>query len=430
MLTAGILSFALFGLSAIISYAAVRPTPPPFTPVLVGYTAVFVTVWAVAMVVLFARRAGHAELVRVWSRLSIFVILGSHLACFGLIWGIMPFVPAPVQLLMALPLLGCVPVQLICSPENSFANRSGAVGVTGSLAAFFATRGTELGTYAACYAIGFAAVMLILGDRVAGTVRATVAARLASDRTARTLDRLLGEVAAERDAKTRFIATASHDLGQPLAAAALFFDQSLRTTDDLARAKAVDGVRRAFASAEQLLSHMLGHLRLEADAVEPHRSLLGVGPLLARVAAQFAPAAAAAGIELRTVGATLQLLLDPTLIDRALGNLVNNAIEHSRAGRVLVGARRHGATVRLWVIDDGVGVGPIDAPHIFDDYYQADAGGGTARGFGLGLSSVRRLATLMGGAAGLDRRWVRGAAFYLEFPAVAAVPSVRNELAA
>ena len=273
--------------------------------------------------------------------------------------------------------------------------------------------------------------MLILGDRVAGTVRATVAARLASDRAAAALDRLLGQVAAERDAKTRFIATASHDLGQPLAAAALFFDQSLRTTDDLARAKAIDGVRRAFASAEQLLSHMLGHLRLEADAVEPHRSPIGTGPLLARTAALYAPAAAAAGIELRTGGANLVLLLDPTLIDRALGNLVNNAIQHSGARRVVIGARRRGTTVRLWVIDDGIGVGPIDAPHIFDDYYQAGAGGGAVRGFGLGLPSVRRLAALMGGSADLDRRWVRGAAFYLEFPAVvAASRRVRDDLAA
>jgi signal transduction histidine kinase len=431
MLTAGILSLALFVLSAVLCYAAVLPAPPRFTPVLVGYTAIFVTLWTAAMAALVARRAGHAELVRVWSRLATLLILGSHLACFGLIWGIMPFVPAQTQLLMALPLLGCVPVQLICSPQHSFANRSGAVGVTGSLAAFFATRGTIAADYAALYVFGFAIILLILGDRVAGTVRATVAARLASDRAARTLDRLLGQVAAERDAKTRFIATASHDLGQPLAAAALFFDQSLRTTDDLARAKAIDGVRRAFASAEQLLSHMLGHLRLEADAVEPHRSPIGTSPLLTRIAAQYAPAAAATGIELRTGGANLVVLLDPTLIDRALGNLVNNAIQHSGARRVVIGARRRGATVRLWVIDDGVGVGPIDAPHIFDDYYQAGAGGGAVRGFGLGLPSVRRLAALMGGSADLDRRWVRGAAFYLEFPAVVApVRRARDELAA
>jgi signal transduction histidine kinase len=73
--------------------------------------------------------------------------------------------------------------------------------------------------------------------------------------------------------------------------------------------------------------------------------------------------------------------------------------------------------VRIWVVDDGVGVGRIDAKHIFEDYYQGASEQGRARGgFGLGLASVRRLAALMDGVAGLDPRWRRGAAFYLEFP--------------
>ncbi len=431
MLTAGILSFGLFVLSAALSYATIRAAPPPLTRPLVAYTAIFASIWVVGMIVMVARRAGHAERVRIWSRFAIVIILGSHLACFVLIWGIMPFVPTSAQLLMAIPLIGCVPTQLICSPENSLANRCGVIGIIGSLAVFFATRGTELADYAALYICGFGIVMFILGDRVAATVRATVAARLASDDAARVLDRLLGEVAAERDAKTKFIAAASHDLGQPLAAAALFFDQSLRSTDDLARAKAVEGVRRAFASAEQLLSHMLGHLRLEADAVVPHRSRVDIRTLLARVATQCAPAAAAAGIAIRIGGARETLLLDPSLIERALGNLVNNAIQHSGGRRILLGARGRGDTVRLWVIDDGVGVGSVDARHIFDDYYQATRGGDTVRsGFGLGLSSVRRLAELMGGSADLERRWSHGAAFYLEFEAVAARQSHRDELAA
>jgi len=433
MLTAGLLSLALFVLACALCYAAVLPSPPPLTRPLTGIAAIFIMLWGSALAVIVARRAGHAELVRVWSRLAILIIVGSHLACVGLIWGVMPYVSPASQLLMAIPLIGCVPTQLICSPENSAANRSGAVAVIGSLALFFATRGTELAAFAALYVAGFGIVMFVLGDRIAATVRATVAARLASDEAAAQLDRLLGEVATQRDAKTRFMAAASHDLGQPLAAAALFFDQSLRTTDDLARAKAIEGVRRAFASAEQLLSHMLGHLRLEADAVEAHRSPVAIRAMLARMALQYGPAAAAAAIDIRCYGGRATLLLDPALIERAVGNLVDNAIRHSRASRIVIGARRRGDAVRLWVIDDGVGVAPIDAPHIFDDYYQADAGGARLPGgFGLGLSSVRRLAALMGGTAGHDPRWLHGAAFYLEFRASPAVAqrSPRDELAA
>ena len=417
LLTAGILSLFLFVLSVGISLAAVRAAPPPLTWPLVAVTAAFVAAWLAGMATLVVRRPGHAEMVRVWGRLAAAIIIGSHVACVGLIWAVMPFVPPATQWLMAIPLIGCIPVQLICSPENSAANRTGVIAVIGSLAVFFATRGTELTTFAAVYVAGFGVVLLVLGDRVAATVRATVAARLASDDTARRLDRLLAEVAAQRDAKTRFMAAASHDLGQPLAAAALFFDQTLRGGDDLARARAVDGVRRAFAAADQLLSHLLGHLRLEADAVEAHASRVAVRPLLARVAALHAPAAAAAGIDLRLAGGAAELILDPSLIERAVGNLIDNAVRHSHGRRLVIGVRRDGDAVRLWFIDDGAGVPPIDAPHIFDDYYQANPSGAARSGFGLGLPSVRRLAALMGGRADLDPRWLRGAAFYLEFPA-------------
>jgi signal transduction histidine kinase len=134
--------------------------------------------------------------------------------------------------------------------------------------------------------------------------------------------------------------------------------------------------------------------------------------------------AASAGIRLRLAAPDLTLLLDVTLIERALGNLLHNALTHSRGGSVLVAARRHGGgPMRIWVIDDGVGVGRVDAQHIFEDYYQGPVPqSGVRIGFGLGLASVRRLAALMGGSAGIDPRWRRGAAFYLEFPHAEAIP--------
>jgi signal transduction histidine kinase len=115
-------------------------------------------------------------------------------------------------------------------------------------------------------------------------------------------------------------------------------------------------------------------------------------------------------------------------LERALGNLVHNAILHSGGKRILIGARRRGRdAVRLWVIDDGVGVQRGDTRHIFDDYYRGLNSRAAARsGFGLGLSSVRRIAGIMGGEAGLDPRWARGAAFYLQFPGHEAPPALRR----
>ena len=418
MIAAGVLTSALFTLSVAIVYFAARDAPVAAVRPLLLYTSVYLLAWLLAMLVMAVRQPSPAERVRIWGRGAVAIILGSQLACIWLIWGVMPLVAVEIQLLIAIPLMGSVPVQVIASPESSLANRFGIFGVLGSLALFFMTRHVAAATLAALYVGGFALVMFVLANRVNRTVRDTVAARLASDVAARQLERLLADVAAERDAKTRFIAAASHDLGQPLQAAALFFDQTLRAADELSRARATEGVRRAFAAADQLLSHMLEHLRLEADAVEPHPSRIAVRALLQRVAAQHAPAAALAGMRIRTAGADLALLLDPALIERALGNLVHNAIVHSRGSQVLVAVRRHGPdAVRLWVIDNGTGIGRVDARHIFDDYYQAAIPAGAVRsGFGLGLSSVRRIATIMHGSAELDPRWRKGAAFYLELP--------------
>jgi signal transduction histidine kinase len=166
-----------------------------------------------------------------------------------------------------------------------------------------------------------------------------------------------------------------------------------------------------------LLGQMLDHLRLEAGGVEPHIGRLAVGPLIARLAELNEPAARLAGVEILALPTHLQALADPALTERALGNLLGNAIRHAKARRVLVGARRREGRVRLWVIDDGVGVSEADAPRLFDDFVQGSDHGDEVRGgFGLGLASARRMAGLMDGAIGLDRGWLAGSAFWLELP--------------
>ncbi len=430
IISASVLTLLLFSLSAAITYLAVRAAPPPLTRALLGLVSLFILAWGGATLVMWLRQPSAAERVKIWGPVALTIIFCSHLACLVLIWGLLPWTPLETQLLIAIPLACCIPTQIICSPESTVANRSGIIVVLGSLAMLLATRDAIIAKLAATYVVGFAVVMFLLSNKVNRTVQATVSARLKSDAAARELDQLLGEVAASRDAKTQFIASASHDLGQPLQAAALFFDQSVRAPEGPARDAAIDGVRRALGAADQLLSHMLSHLRLEADAVQPHLSHVRLPALLGRVVAQHQPMAAAAGVRLRLATADIALMLDPVLIERALGNLLHNALAHGRGRSVLVAARRHGdGLVRLWVIDDGVGIGRVDARHIFDDYYQGPVQQTAVRsGFGLGLASVRRVAALMGGAAGIDPRWRRGAAFYLEFPHAAPPPrqSVRK----
>jgi signal transduction histidine kinase len=133
--------------------------------------------------------------------------------------------------------------------------------------------------------------------------------------------------------------------------------------------------------------------------------------------ADQAPAALAEGIRLHAVSSSQSVKADPTLLGRALSNLVANAIRHSQGRRALIGVRRDSEAVTLWVIDDGRGVGARADTRLFEDFaHGAAVTAGSREGFGLGLASARRSLALMGGAAGLERPWRGGSAFYLRLP--------------
>lgn len=202
----------------------------------------------------------------------------------------------------------------------------------------------------------------------------------------------------ERDARTRFLASASHDLGQPLQSARLFFDQALRSPHEAVRSKAGVDARTALSAMDRLLRQMLDHLRLEARLVVPDLNPVSAGQLIGQVVSQFDPLAALAEVNLIGASSSLVFRADPDLAARALGNLIDNSLRHADAKRVLVGARRRGDRVRLWVIDDGRGVAPDDVPLLFEDFTQGSHGNGRERGgFGLGLASLTAAVPVDGG---------------------------------
>ena len=224
---------------------------------------------------------------------------------------------------------------------------------------------------------------------------------------------------AQRDARARFLASASHDLGQPLHSARLFFDQAVRGADPARRAKAASQAEAAFDAVERQLKNINEHLRLEAGAVCPQLAEFPMGPLMVRVAASFEPAADLVGLTIRAIPSRILVRADPDLLERALSNLVGNTIRHAKARRLLIGVRRRGARVRLFAIDDGEGIADVDPDTLFDDYVMGTNNPGEVRGgFGLGLGSVRRIALLLGGTAGIEPRWHHGAAFFIELAAV------------
>ncbi len=418
---AGLLFFTL---AVLLAWRLLRNWAPP--ALMRGWlvaSTLFLLSWLGIGIAVLRRGANNPALVGVWEFVANYVRLGSNLIVLATIWLFLPHAPRELQLTLTVFYVAHVATQILTVPARGRINAAGAIVVLGSTAIVLLRSGDGpdriVALFVASYALVMASMALVLG-RLLGRA---IAARRRSDELAEQIRQALAEVAAERDAKTRFIAAASHDLGQPLQAANLFFGQLQRASDDGQRSAAADGVRRAFASAEQLLSHMLNHLRLEADAVDPQMGLVEVGDAVRRAVELHRGAAGEAGIALRPVPGRGIAFCDRTLLDRALGNLVDNAIRHSQGQRVLVGTRRAPqARLRIWVIDDGVGVAGHERETIFEDYVR---GAQTARasrlGFGLGLSSVRRIAALLGGEVGIEPGWRSGAAFYLELPGALSV---------
>ena len=166
------------------------------------------------------------------------------------------------------------------------------------------------------------------------------------------------DLALANDAKTRFLAAASHDLRQPIHALALFVGQ-LRADAGSPEAPALlEKIERSVEALEDLLEALLDLSKLDVGAVTSQPKPFAVHPFLSRLVADFAPAAEAKGLALTLVPTKLWVYSDPLLLERILRNLVANAIRYTADGRILIGCRRRGETVDLVVVDTGLGIAP------------------------------------------------------------------------
>jgi signal transduction histidine kinase/CheY-like chemotaxis protein len=223
--------------------------------------------------------------------------------------------------------------------------------------------------------------------------------------------------------KTRFLASASHDLRQPTAAIGLLVSL-LRQQKVAPEVKELtDMLDEAVASMESLLVGLLDISRLDAGAVQVQFQPVCLNDVFQAVRVHEKSAADAKGLQLRfrfpaNAGPHLTVLTDPVLIHGVLRNLVANAIRYTQQGGVLVAVRRHGKRrLRIEIWDTGIGIAPDQQERIFDEFYQvSNAARDRSRGIGLGLAIVRRTASLLGEQVTVKSRVGRGSCFSIELP--------------
>ncbi|WP_250007891.1 cell wall metabolism sensor histidine kinase WalK [Actinoplanes sp. M2I2] len=276
-------------------------------------------------------------------------------------------------------------------------------------------------------AVAFA-VTLLVGLRISRPLRALTHAveSGASDLPVRSRDEIgrltaaFNDLSERREAVERqrraMVSDIAHELGSPLT--------NIRAWLQAAR----DGVTEPgpelldlLADEAELLEHVIDDLRdlaaADAGRLRLHPELVYVDELLGQVVAAYGSRADGVTIAVETTGDP-EVMLDPSRIRQAVGNLLSNAVRHSPPGATLtVRSRLDGDDLVIEVADTGTGIAEHDLPHVFDRFWRADKSRNrNTGGSGLGLAIVRKLAEAHGGTATVTSRFGHGSTFTIRLP--------------
>ena len=260
---------------------------------------------------------------------------------------------------------------------------------------------------------GGAAGMVVTGVDVGRRVRAERESREREER----LRAAKEEAERANRSKTNFLAAASHDLRQPAQSLTLFgalLADRLRGHPQL---PLVQTLNQSVEALRALLDALLDVARLDAGIVVPDAAPFPLGELFERLRADYGARAYGKGLRLHVRPTAAWVNTDAALLERILRNLLDNALKYTGAGGVLIGCRRNGGTLRIDVVDSGVGMPADKLDEIFEEFVQlGNAERDRARGLGLGLAVVKRLSRLINLTVTVRSSPGRGTRFSVEVP--------------
>jgi signal transduction histidine kinase len=254
------------------------------------------------------------------------------------------------------------------------------------------------------------------------SLRETVALRFENVILVERLEQERDRATAANQAKTRFLAAASHDLRQPIHALGLFTATlaALANKGDVggAEARSLAGrLQAVIASLGGLLHGLIDVSRLDAGLVPVERQPIALRRLLSGLDEEFGVQARDLGVSLHVVTSHAWVSSDPALLKRILDNFLSNALRYAPGGRVLLGCRRRGNSIEIQVVDTGPGIPADQHEMVFEEFTQLhNPQRDRQQGMGLGLAIVRRLANLLGHAVSLRSAPGKGSTFAVRVP--------------
>ena len=227
--------------------------------------------------------------------------------------------------------------------------------------------------------------------------------------------------------KSLFLASASHDLRQPVHAQALFLEVLSETPLENFQKDLLANARLAASASSELLDALLDFSRLEAGVVTPVLRPFFIQDIFQKIENELAPMAEAKGLVYRCRETLSACFSDPALIELILRNLTSNAIRYTLEGGVLVGARQRTGLLVVEVWDTGLGIEPEQHEAIFQEFHQLNNPARDRRkGLGLGLAIAKGLTDRLGHKLTLRSRPGHGSVFRLEIPVYTGVIAAVN----
>ncbi len=226
-------------------------------------------------------------------------------------------------------------------------------------------------------------------------------------------------------AKTRFLASASHDLRQPVHALSLLAN-SLQSEVSTDRSRSLLGsMSMSIDALGQLLGALLDISKLDAGVVSTNINSFSLNELLANLDKELAPQANARQVELKVRSCDAIVESDFALLTTIIRNLVSNAVKYTNEGGVLVGCRKRDNEVIVEVWDTGIGIPEAEQENVFSEFMQLNnPERDRSKGLGLGLAICKRLASLLDHQITVESTVNQGSVFRVHLPLSAAEPQL------
>ena len=246
-----------------------------------------------------------------------------------------------------------------------------------------------------------------------------IANRYAQEREQETRQRL-AELRQLEEQREEFIRTISHDLRNPLTGLlghAQVLRYLLRPRAGMEREmNSVEAIITAGKRMNSMIQDLVDSVRIESGRIELHQRPLSLQHLVSDLLERTGTPEDRARLRLDLDQSVPAVLADPERLERAIANLLTNALKYSPAGRpVMVRVSQDGGQAIISVADEGPGIDPEEQPHLFDRYYRGKMGQ-ESEGQGLGLYIARLIVEAHGDRVWLESEKGKGSTFYLGLP--------------